>query len=90
MEKIILFKPEIEVFFNELIFDLYRNEYFGYLEQAIAYKDKIIDFIDKNIASNFQRNTPFALISLGSFYIFYKSNKRTTWYVFLRKKTMFF
>ena len=65
---------------------MYQNEYFGYLEQAIAYKDKIIDFIDKNIDSNFHRYTPFALISLGSFYIFYNSNKSTTWYVFFEKK----
>lgn len=81
----IYYKPEVEEFINELVYVLYLNDYFGFLESAILYKNKIIDFIEANISDFHFRHTPFVLRSLGSKYIFYKSNERTTWYIFLRK-----
>ncbi|HLV23300.1 MAG TPA: hypothetical protein VKY36_00790 [Moheibacter sp.] len=81
----IYYKPEVEDFINELVYQLYINEYFGFLESAINYKDKIIDFIEENISTFPHRPTPFALRKLGSRYLFYKSNERTTWYIFFEK-----
>ena len=91
MEKInVYYKQEVALYFNQLIFELYEKEYFGFLEDAIDYKNKIIDFIDKNIGSISFKNTPLPLISLGSYYIFYNSNKRTTWYIFFEKSKNIF
>lgn len=87
MEKIeIFYKVEVENYINELVFVLFQEDYFLFLENAIEYKDKIINFIETNIANFPYRNTPIPLASLGTNYIFYKSNNRTTWYVFFEKE----
>ncbi len=87
MEEInILYRPEVEMYLNELIFVLFKKKYFIYLENSILYKDKIIDFIESDIATFPSKKTPTALKNFGSRYIFYKSNQRTTWYVFFENK----
>ncbi|WP_291099274.1 MULTISPECIES: hypothetical protein [unclassified Flavobacterium] len=86
MEKVKLFyKPETEDYFNELVFILFKEDYFSYLENAIIYKDKILNFIESNISTFPSRKTPKILQSFGTNYIFYKSNQRTTWYIFFEK-----
>ncbi len=88
MEKInILYRPEVETYLNDLIFVLFKKKYFSYLENSILYKDKIIDFIENDIHSFPSKKTPAALKNFGSKYIFYKSNQRTTWYVFFENKS---
>ncbi len=74
----ILFKPEVEAYINNLVFELYQEKYFSNLESAIIYKDNIIDFIENNITIFPFRNTPIPLVTLGSKYIFYKKNNRIT------------
>lgn len=87
MEKVIIvYKTEVENYLNELIFNLFKEKYFSYLENSILYKDKIIDFIESDIATFPSKKTPAALKNFGSKYIFYKSNQRTTWYVFFENK----
>lgn len=87
MEKVnILYRTEVETYLNELIFVLYNENYFSYLENSISYKDKIIDFIESDIATFPFKKTPAILKNFGSNYIFYKSNQRTTWYVFFENK----
>jgi len=44
MEKIIIYPVVAEKLFH-LVDVLFENEYFGFLESAIEYKDKIIHFI---------------------------------------------
>lgn len=87
MEEInILYRPEVEMYLNELFFVLFKEKYFSYLENSILYKDKIIDFIESDIANFPSKKTPAALKNFGSKHIFYKSNQRTTWYVFFEHK----
>ena len=87
MEEIkIFYKSDVEYFINELIYILYKENYFSYLKNAIEYKDKIIDYIDQNICSFPSKTTPLILNHLGSNYMFYKSNPRTTWYIFFDKE----
>lgn len=87
MEKVkIFYKPDVEHFLNELIYILYKDNYFTFLENAINYKDNIIDFIEQNIATFPSKNTPLPLYNLGSNYLFYKSNNRTTWYIFFENE----
>lgn len=87
MEKVtIVYKSEVEYYLNDLAFILYKKDYFSYFENSVIYKDNIIDFIENNISIFPSKNTPIQLHHLGSNYIFYKSNQRTTWYVFFENK----
>ena len=85
MEKVI-FKSKVLEYFDELVFLLFKEEYFNYAENAQLYVDKIVDFVLLEIDSFPHKLTPQKLKYLGSNYIFYKSNKRTTWYIFFEKK----
>ena len=67
---------------NNLVFELYDNEYFGFIDNSEIFADKLIDFIFDSIATFPVRKTPDKLKYLGSRYIFYKSTQRTTWYIF--------
>lgn len=87
MEKVsIKYKTQVVTYLNDLIFTLFKEDYFSYLESSVDYKNKLIDFIDSNIATFPARKTPLRIRYLGSNYIFYKSNQRTTWYVFFEQK----
>ncbi|WP_179009347.1 hypothetical protein [Winogradskyella forsetii] len=85
-EVIIYYRPQVITYVNELVFSLYKNHYFGFMEDALSYKDKLLDFIDNNISDFPYKTTPFTLVHFGSYYMFYNSTKRTTWYIFLKKR----
>ncbi|MBB1192820.1 hypothetical protein DNC80_03960 [Flavobacterium sp. SOK18b] len=89
MEKVI-FKEEILLYFDELISILFDQEYFSYEKNAILYVDKIVDFIILEINSFPHKSTPQKLRHLGSNYIFYKANNRTTWYIFFERQDSIF
>ncbi len=82
----ILFEKEVIDFLDNLIFDLYIENYFSYTENAEDYVIKIIDFINESIENFPAKNTPNKLYLYGSKYIFYKSNQRTTWFIFFEQK----
>jgi len=84
LEKII-FENDVLEYFDDLVFALFREEYFGFPESAQIYVDKIIAFIIASIVSFPYKKTPPRLHYLGSNYIFYKANARTTWYIFFEK-----
>lgn len=87
MEKaIIVYQPEVEQYINDLVYILFYEDYFTYIENAIDYKDKIINFVEQNILLFPFKKTPKQLAHLGSKYIFYTSNQRTTWYIFFESK----
>ncbi len=87
MEEIkIRYNSEVINYLNQLTFILFTNDYFSYFENAVNYKDKIIDFIDENIYCFPSRKTPLNIKYLGLNYISYQSNQRTTWYVFFEKE----
>ncbi|HAH56045.1 MAG TPA: hypothetical protein DCM02_12380, partial [Flavobacterium sp.] len=73
-------------YLDDLVFILFKEEYFGFMQSSYDYVDKIIDFINYNITTFPSRKTPPELKNFGSNYIFYKSNQRTTWYVFFENK----
>ena len=82
----IQFTEEFIQYLDELIDVLYLKEYFGFIESAEIYVSRIYDFIYDNIESFARKNTPFELKRLGSHYIFFKINPRTTWYIFFVMK----
>ena len=69
-----------------MVFDLHQKEYFGFLEDAIHYKDKLIDFIEQEISTFPYRNTPFVLRNFGTKYLFYKANQQLIWFIFFESQ----
>ena len=57
---------------------LFENEYFGFLENAIKYKDKIVNFINTipNLKKKKTKNTMY-----GYWYCSYKPNRNTTYFI---------
>jgi hypothetical protein len=86
----IIFTPHVIDFLDDLIRVLYKKEYFGFIESSEEYVLKIYDAVPENIKSNAHKITPKSLKYLGSNYIFYKANTRTTWYIFFEKKDSVF
>ncbi len=84
----IIFQQNVLDYFDDLIHILFKEEYFGFVESSEIFVDKIIGFVYKNIYTFPSKKTPNKLIHLGSNYIFYKSNQRTTWYIFLNNLTI--
>lgn len=87
MEKVeIFFKKEVvEEFFNALVLELFEKDYFSNLESAIEYKEKIIFFIKNSISLFPAKKSPKKLQIFGSYYIFYKANQNTTWYILFER-----
>ena len=85
MEKVI-FKDAVLEYFDDLVFALFEEEYFGFVESAEIYKDKIVEYVVSSISTFPYKKTPKSVEYLGLSYIFYKTNSRTTWYVFFEKK----
>ncbi len=81
-----IYTPFVIDFLDDLVRILYKKEYFGFIDTAENYVLKIYDAIEKDVCITKHQETPAELSYLGSSYIFYKSNKRTTWYVFFERK----
>jgi hypothetical protein len=82
----VIITPKVIDYLDDLIRILYKEEYFGFIESAEDYVIKIYDAIDENIKLSIHKLTPKKLKYLGSNYIFYKANTRTTWFVFFEKE----
>jgi len=85
VEKIAITNDVIS-YLDKLIFTLYEKDYFSYLENAEQYVSNIYNFIGETIPINNHKKSPKTLLKYGDFYIFYKPNNRTTWYIFFNKK----
>jgi hypothetical protein len=77
MEKIVIL-PALESKLFDLVFTLYDNEYFGFVENALAYVDKIVDFMYSIPALRHKKTKNY---KYGTYYCSYKSNRSTTWFV---------
>ncbi len=87
VEKIIVsIAPAVVDYLDELVFTLYKAEYFSYIETAEKYVADIYDAIPIAIKNQKHKQTPKELIAYGTFYVSYKATKRTTWYVFFSRK----
>lgn len=82
----IIFQNGVLDYLDDLVFILFKEEYFGFMQSSYDYVDKIIDFLESDIATFPSKKTPVALKNFGSRYVFYKSNQRTTWYIFFENK----
>jgi hypothetical protein len=82
----IQFESEVIDYLDDLVYKLYDNNYFSFIESAEDYVIKLIDFIQNSIETSPIYKTPKVLQLYGSNYIFYNSNQRTTWYIFFEKE----
>ncbi|MFA9186865.1 hypothetical protein AAGV33_04885 [Flavobacterium sp. FBOR7N2.3] len=82
----VIITPKVIDYLDDLVRILYKEEYFGFIESAEDYVSNIYDAIPDSIKLNIHKLTPKSLHYQGSNYVFYKSNKRTTWYIFFEKK----
>jgi hypothetical protein len=80
----IAYHPQVIDFFEQLTFDLYKKEYFGFYETACDYVDKMIDYISSNIhvLPHYKAPSNFESYGKNMLYITYQPNKQTTWYIF--------
>jgi len=87
LEKITVFySNKVQIYFDDLILNLFKKDYFIYEENAIHYVEKLVLYIEENIAIIPHKKTMKSLSKYGDFYILYQSNARTTWYIFFSKK----
>jgi hypothetical protein len=78
----IYFEEYASNYLDSLVETLYNNEYFGFKDTAESYISRIYDFIYSDFENFPKKSAPKQLRSFGSNYIFYKTNQRTTWYIF--------
>ena len=82
----VIYTSSVISYLNDLVIILYKKQYFGFIESADEYVDDIYDAIPERIKKSPHKKTPKLLQYLGSNYIFYKTNSRTTWYIFFEKR----
>lgn len=86
MEKIVIFQRKVQVFLEELVDILFEKEYFGFKKDAKEYVWEIVQYVDNHDFETGVRNTTDSLQKYGKFYLKYKANNRTTWYIFFDRK----
>jgi hypothetical protein len=78
MERKVSVSKKVNDTLENLVDILFDEDYFNYLEDAVNYVNNISDFI-YNIPNKPYRVAPNDIN--GKFYITYKPNKHTTWYI---------
>lgn len=86
MGKIVIFSDEVSDKLDEIAEILYRNQYFGFVEDADHYVEKIHNYIYENIDKPILKISPKKFQKFGNFYFKYKANENTTWYIFFDRK----
>ena len=81
----VVFTSSVIQYLNDLVLVLYRKQYFGFIESAEEYVSNIYKEVPERIKKTPHKKAPKSLQYLGLNYIFYKSNVRTTWYIFFEK-----
>ncbi|WP_166920543.1 hypothetical protein [Flavobacterium poyangense] len=82
----VVFTQDVIRYLDSLVIVLYEKGYFGFRGAAETYVSGIYDAVPKRIQTSLHKKTPDTLQYLGSEYVFYKINSRTTWYVFFEKR----
>lgn len=80
----VLFLPEVEEYLFELVDILYQKQYFSYYESAISYVEDLVKDIQDSLGFEIKRKAPeyFSRYGRDMYYVKYKKNHNTQWYVF--------
>ena len=84
--KIVIFSNEVSAKLDEIAEILYKNHYFGFVEDTDLYVEKIHNYIYDNIDKQISKFSPEKFQKFGKYYIKYKANENTTWYIFFDRK----
>lgn len=82
----IIFSKEISIQLDEIARILYKKNYFGFLEDAFFYVEKIYYFINENLDKPISKNSPEKFKKYGNKFIKYRANNHTIWYIFFDEK----
>jgi hypothetical protein len=89
VEKVtILFTDEVLDYLDNLIYILYQDKYFSFLENSHNYVLGIYDFIDENIPSAYIKTAPKSLLKYGDFLYFLQFQSKNNLVYFLLQKTV--
>jgi len=80
--------PEIEYYLSDLIELLYAKGYFSFPDQAINYVRRLREYIENEIQTTHKRKAPEYFLQYGKdmFFIIYKANSNTIWYIFFQQQ----
>jgi len=83
----VIFAPEVENDLFELVELLVRKGYFGTYDFAISYVEDLINYIQTKIHIKLKKKAPINFCIYGSdlWYITYRRNTNTTWYIFFEQ-----
>ena len=84
MERIV-YSDDFSTYLSNLVIILHRKRYVGFLDTAIEYVSDIYEYIEQSIHHLPNKPTPIPLQKFGDFFITYKANANTTWYVLFYK-----
>jgi len=86
LERIIVFSHDVEIYLQSLIDKLYKQNYFGFKNDAKLYVQEIVLFVmDHDFKINV-RKTPKKFQKFGKKFIRYKANSQTSWYIYFDQK----
>ena len=80
----VLVLPEVRQYLSELIWVLFDNDYFGFLESAEDYVESLFEDIKTTLPNRQKRPAPpyFQRYGKNMFYATFRKSKHTQWYVF--------
>ena len=83
----VIFTPEVLLYFEELVYILYKKEYFIFLETSKRYVDELVSDIKINLPAKLKKTAPKHFTDRygkGLYYATFPKSKRTQWYAFFR------
>ena len=85
--KKIKYHKDVLLSLDELIDILINKGYFSFYEYSVQYIEDLVFYIKNNIELQYHKKAPVYFSKYGNnlFYIIYKRNKQTTWYVLFQK-----
>lgn len=86
MENEIVYQKQVLEFLDDLMFILFKNEYFSYQENAIQYVENLVHYISNNINKPPEKFTPKPLQKFAHYFFTYAANNHTTWYILYHKQ----
>lgn len=82
------YRPVVISYLEDLTTILFNKGYFSYLSTSKEYVDKLTLTIEAEISTKLKKKAPkhFDRFGKNMYYITYRPNRRTTWYIFFTYK----
>ena len=83
----VVVSPKVIEYLAKLVFILYQEGYFSYLDNSKRYVDELLSDIEKDLPEKRHRRAPKRYAKYGKdvHHASFKKNRRTTWYAFFTK-----